>query len=644
MSKLSVELGLIDNLSSQLARLQGVLGRFSSDVSNKFAKVGSTFSDTFKGVFGAEAAIHALTGAWNTLKGVVVSGMEAYDKQITAEASLRESLGFTSRALLEQADALMKVTRYDDEETIAAMARLSLYVKDEEAIKRLIPLVQDFATAKGMDLVTASEAVGKSIGTTTNTLGRYGVQISDTRDRQERLEEVTKKLTDGFQGQARAMAEIGMGPMIRFNNAWGEVKEKLAEAVLPALNGIVNKLHEMMPAIENVAIGLGAILNLSKMEAGAKTNMQEAGEIKALGDAYKQATTNRILGEHQLQAAKKRGSQADTEYYEIRVQELKNEETLALRAVQAWKQKHPQYGTSDYKPPKPRTLPDIVGVDKKPKTGKPGEEQNFVGLGQDAALSFFASSEVQLAKQQDSLDKAKQNYQKFSAELSSIDKQIVENMGTVWDNFASTIEDRLKNTFDILTDLHMSWTEKWEAILNNAYKSAMDLVWQLLAVRVKAAIAERAVSKATTVSVASDNLTQAGTGAGVLAIDSAKSVAKYPYVGAILALAAGAAAAAWAATQISKSKSYQMGTGFHPGGLARLHNNELVELPRGTRVYNSGEAGQVTNNSTSNNVSSSITVNAGRLSVRDLVAALGEAQRSGQLRGFQRDFALGMAR
>jgi hypothetical protein len=640
-SKLNIELGLVDNMSAGLARMQGILEKFSRDVSQNMGNVGGSFGKTFGAMFTADAAMRGLTAAWGALKGAVTDGLESYDKQIMAEASLRESLGYTSKALLEQADALMKLTRFDDQETIAAAARLSLYIKDEEAIKRLIPLVQDFATAKGMDLVSASEAVGKTIGTTTNTLGRYGVQISDSKSRTERLSEVTEKLKAGFEGQARAMAEIGMGPLVLFKNQWGEVEEKLAGAVLPLLNDMVKALNNMLPAINNAVEGLSALFRMKSNVLGAEKNLAAGAEISALGDAYKQMTANRVWAEGQLQAAKKRGSEADTEYYGIRLQEAKNEETLALRAVQAWRQAHGEYGGgAQESKPKPKSLPDFVGA--KAPSAKEDAGNGVWGPSTQLAAAGYTDQGQQLAYQKQVLDQRLAMFSGFSVQMVSVEEQLVLNLQTIWGGFSSSIEDRLKGVFDTMTDLNMSWSEKWSAILNRAYTAAMDLVWKLLTARIKGMIAERAISKASAASVAADNVTQAVSGAGALAIDSAKSVAKYPYVGAILALAAGAAAAAWAATQISKSKSYQMGTSFHPGGLARLHQNEVVDLPRGTRVYNSAEAGQISNSTS--NVSSTINVSAGRLSVRDLVSALGEAQRSGQLRGFQRDFTLGMAR
>jgi hypothetical protein len=49
------------------------------------------------------------------------------------------------------------------------------------------------------------------------------------------------------------------------------------------------------------------------------------------------------------------------------------------------------------------------------------------------------------------------------------------------------------------------------------------------------------------------------------------------------------------ADQIGSVPSYAVGTDYHPGGLARLHQNELVNLPRGTSVSTAGEVRDMVN-------------------------------------------------
>ncbi|MEK9693733.1 MAG: hypothetical protein VW235_12470, partial [Rhodospirillaceae bacterium] len=83
----------------------------------------------------------------------------------------------TSTRLLEYASALQAKTSFGDEDIIQVQATLAQYTNEEEKLKDLTAAVLDFATAKGMDLNSASELVGKSIGSSTNALSRYGITI-----------------------------------------------------------------------------------------------------------------------------------------------------------------------------------------------------------------------------------------------------------------------------------------------------------------------------------------------------------------------------------------------------------------------------------------------------------------------------------
>ena len=108
--------------------------------------------------------------------------------------------------LERQAGILQKVTRFGDEETLAAAARLAAFVKEEDQIRRLIPLIQDFATAKQMDLASAAELVGKSLGSSTNALTRYGIEVSGQVGSQERFNTLMENMTKQVDGAAEAAA------------------------------------------------------------------------------------------------------------------------------------------------------------------------------------------------------------------------------------------------------------------------------------------------------------------------------------------------------------------------------------------------------------------------------------------------------
>jgi len=165
-----------------------------------------------------------------------------FGKQEQAERTLSQAIGGTSTRLLEYASALQQKTSFGDEDIIQVQATLAQYTNEEEKLKDLTGAVLDFATAKGMDLNSASELVGKSIGSSTNALSRYGITIQGAVGSQERFNSAMKGLTkEGIAGQAEAQTQTFTGRMQQAKNLFGDVAELIGQQFVPAIDGIVVK-------------------------------------------------------------------------------------------------------------------------------------------------------------------------------------------------------------------------------------------------------------------------------------------------------------------------------------------------------------------------------------------------------------------
>lgn len=173
----------------------------------------------------------------NAVANFTKTAIAGYDKQIKAEQSLlvalkgRESI---QRNLIQQATDLQRKTLFGDEDTIMAASRMAMVIgANEDAIKRLMPLVQDLASAKFEgNLATAADLVAKSVGSSTNALTRYGIEIKGAVGSTERLESAIAGLNRQVGGQAEAAAKIGLGPLQQLKNAWGDLTEEIGKAVL----------------------------------------------------------------------------------------------------------------------------------------------------------------------------------------------------------------------------------------------------------------------------------------------------------------------------------------------------------------------------------------------------------------------------
>lgn len=196
----------------------------------------------------------ALAGAF-AIKSVFEFGAESArlaDVQLKAEASLKTALKGNIEAYKELtalASAQQAKTLFADEETIKAQALAQGIMQNVDAVKKLTPIAQDFATAKGMDLTSAFELISKSVASGSNALGRYGIQIEGAAGSAERTQSAIDALTNAFGGQAEAAAKTGLGPVKQFQNAWGDVREELGKMLMPAIASVATSLSGLMPMI-----------------------------------------------------------------------------------------------------------------------------------------------------------------------------------------------------------------------------------------------------------------------------------------------------------------------------------------------------------------------------------------------------------
>ena len=189
------------------------------------------------------------------LAAFAAASVKAFDTQAKAEIKLLTALKGREdiqQRLISQAKELQTKTLFGDEETIAAQAMLATMGLEEQAIKELIPLVQDMATAKGMDLVGAADLVAKSVGSSTNALSRYGITITGAVGSQERLNTATQALNRAFGGQAEAIAKVGAGSLVQLKNQFGDLMEDIGEKLLPMIIKLGNKLKNLVESFTSL--------------------------------------------------------------------------------------------------------------------------------------------------------------------------------------------------------------------------------------------------------------------------------------------------------------------------------------------------------------------------------------------------------
>jgi hypothetical protein len=203
-------------------------------------KSGLSFKQLVAGVFTAQAAYAALASAGRAALGFVSDSIDEYAQAEKAQRQLTAALTAQGTALpsviaqyRELGAAFQRTTVYSDD-LIAEMQALLVQVGDampsemDEALKAATNL----ASGLGIDLRTATLAVGKAMAGEAGSLKRYGIAIDEAKLSAEGAAAIFGEINKQFGGQAQAQAESYAGRIEQAANAWSDYKESIGQAIL----------------------------------------------------------------------------------------------------------------------------------------------------------------------------------------------------------------------------------------------------------------------------------------------------------------------------------------------------------------------------------------------------------------------------
>lgn len=172
--------------------------------------------------------------------------LDPYAKSEEAFASLSASLAASGqqgadavRMIADEASRLQSLTRFGDENLVKAISTLSTLapaLNAEELTKAQTALVAIATTFTKGDLESAASLLGKTLGSTTNALSRYGIQVETAGSASEKLASI---LENDVVGSAFAVAEAQgntlAGTFDKLKNGIGDLQESFGEVVAKVL-------------------------------------------------------------------------------------------------------------------------------------------------------------------------------------------------------------------------------------------------------------------------------------------------------------------------------------------------------------------------------------------------------------------------
>ena len=283
-------------------------------------------------VDGLVSKLKGLVGAYVGIRGAqmafsaVMQSVEAYRVQeraiLSLDTTLKNAGVYTaeySQKIQNLASEIQSYSNYGDEAVIKAVALGQSFAGQTKITDKATKAVVDFAAAMGMDLEQAFSLFGKSVGTSTNALTRYGVELQKGMTDSQKMEAIAKQLGERYEGQAKQMANAN----VQLKNSIGDMKEAFGGI----LNGYVTNWQRGMTKMVQATTGFINTIRIMKAETSSlstseldtryNNNLQKIqkyeelynkGHHEALIKRISELKAENILIEDQIRFIKQRNS------------------------------------------------------------------------------------------------------------------------------------------------------------------------------------------------------------------------------------------------------------------------------------------------------------------------------------------------
>jgi hypothetical protein len=170
---------------------------------------------------------------------------------------------------LEEVEAASRRTGLSTEDSIAAYTKLVTVTKDSAKAHEELATAQDLAAYKGIDVQTATQAIIMAQNGNTRALKEMGIATKDASGKQLDAAGIMKNLTEAVHGQADAFGHTAEGEMARYHESLDQTKVAIGEALLPALQSVLNTLQPLFAWLQNNTAVLQVLAPIIAVAAGA---------------------------------------------------------------------------------------------------------------------------------------------------------------------------------------------------------------------------------------------------------------------------------------------------------------------------------------------------------------------------------------
>ena len=161
----------------------------------------------------------------------------AYKKQLIAERALNTAIennpfitGASSKALLQFASDMQKVSNYGDEELIPMMTNLVSLGRTEAETMQIMSVAMDMSAGMGISLDTAITQLNATLNGNIGRLGQQNAELKGLTEEELKQGKAIEILGEKFKGLSSATADTSK----QLANIKGDFKEALGQFTLPS--------------------------------------------------------------------------------------------------------------------------------------------------------------------------------------------------------------------------------------------------------------------------------------------------------------------------------------------------------------------------------------------------------------------------
>ncbi len=240
-----------------LQNVQSQANTASNKMAASFKKIGAAIAATF-----SAAMIKKLGQECITLANVQT---EAETKLTTVMKQRMKATDEGIQKVKDYASAQQELGVVGDEVQLSGAQQLSTFLQTEDALKTLIPAMNNLAVQQNgvnigtSDMVNIGNLMGKVMQGQTSALTRVGITFTEAQEQvlkygneQERAAMLAQVITDNVGEMNKAIANTPAGQIQKIKNSFGDMQETLGRGLqnvfapfLKYLNSAVSKLSEL---------------------------------------------------------------------------------------------------------------------------------------------------------------------------------------------------------------------------------------------------------------------------------------------------------------------------------------------------------------------------------------------------------------